>query len=306
MRKWIVIVLMLVQVSAIAKINYSVTNAELNLPKGWAFGEVVGIVENDQGHRFVFNRGEHQLVEFDNRGDFVKEIGQGQFSKPHGLRLDREGNIWTTDIETQLVQRFAPNGDVTMVLGMKHKASKGWFDRDYSLVLFNSPHDVGFDRFDNIYVVDKGNDRIVKLNRDGLLLKTWGKKGSEVGEFNFAHSIVIDERDRVLIADRENQRIQLFDLDGHFLEQWQGIGYPYVLVKGQNSIWYTDARHERIQQLDSNGEIITTIQGEQGRNINQFGFAHGLHVRSQQQIFVTNVLNWNVLELTPAPSKSEK
>lgn len=285
--------------SEIANTEYEVSTANFNLPDGWSFGEVVGIVENNQGHKYIFNRGQHQLVEFNKDGDFVKEIGAGQFSKPHGLRLDQKGNIWTTDTETHLVQRFAPSGQVTMVLGMKNKASEGWFDRDYNLTLFNSPHDVAFDKSGNIFVVDKGNHRIVKFDPDGLLIKAWGHEGDRKGEFNFAHSIVIDNKDRVLIADRENQRIQLFDLDGNFINHWTGIGYPYVLVLSNDSVWFTDARHERIQQLDLNGNLVSTFQGKEGRNVGQFGFAHGLHVTEQKHLFVTQVLNWSVLLLKP-------
>lgn len=191
-----------------------------------------------------------------------------------------------------------------MVLGMKNKASKGWFDRDYSLILFNSPHDVAFDKYDNIFVVDKGNDRIVKLNADGMLLKTWGQKGDEEGEFNFAHAIVIDQQDRVLVADRENKRVQLFDLEGKFTSQWTDVGYPYVMVLTGNSIWITDARNETIQQRDLDGKRIKTIQGKKGRGPGQFGFAHGLHVTQKEHIFVTQVLNWSVLKLIPTSEKS--
>ena len=291
----VILLFLFTSMASHASENYTVTPVDFNLPNGWLLGEVVGVVEDKRGHRFIFNRGQHQLLEFDSKGRFVKELGKGNFAKPHGLRLDRHGNIWTADIETQLVQRFSPAGDVTMVLGMKNKASKGWFDRDYNLVLFNSPHDVAFDRFDNIYVVDKGNDRIVKLNPNGLLIKTWGKKGSDKGEFNFAHAIVIDDQDRVLIADRENKRIQVFDLEGKYLQQWQDIGYPYVLTLSNNKLWMTDARNEVIQQLDSNGRVVKKIEGDKGRNSNQFGFAHGIHVTKQENILVTQVLNWSVL-----------
>lgn len=293
------LVLLLASTEAYSNTNYTVSPVAFNLPSGWILGEVVGVVENKNGHRFVFNRGQHQLLEFDQQGNFVKEIGQGHFSKPHGLRLDRHGNIWATDINTHLVLRFSPSGDVTMVLGMKNKASKGWFERDYNLVLFNSPHDVGFDRFDNIYVVDKGNSRIVKLNSDGLLLDTWGTEGDKQGEFNFAHAIVIDKHDRVLIADRENKRIQLFDLNGKFIQQWQNIGYPYVLSLHADSLWMTDARNETIKQLDLKGNILTTIHGKSGRSPGQFGFAHGVAVTEEGRILVTQVLNWSVLMLTP-------
>lgn len=298
--KQLILVLLLLGMSskAIAGNEYTVKQAELELPESWFFGEVVGIAENKHGHKFVFNRGQHQLIEFDQHGKFVKEIGHGQFVNPNGLRIDRQGNIWTVDGGTHLVQRFSAIGEVTMVLGMKGKASEGWFDRDYNMVLFNNPEDVGFDKSDNIFVVDRGNHRIVKLDANGLFLKAWGQKGSGEGQFNFAHSVVVDNDDRVLVADRENKRIQLFNLEGKFLEQWPNIGYPYVLALFKDTIWFTDARFERVTQLDSDGRLLLTIQGEKGRNLGQFGFVHGLHVSADNKLFVTQILNWSVLELT--------
>jgi len=279
--------------------SFSIETEKFLLPMGWSLGEVAAIAEDDAGNTFVFNRGEHPLLKFDKLGHFVKEIGKGNFSKPHGLRVDQYGNIWTTDINTHLVLRFSPEGKVTMVLGMKGKASPGWFDRDYSLVLFDGPQDVAFDKLDNIYVVDKGNSRIVKLNSDGLLIKTWGTGGANKGEFNFAHSIVIDDESNIYIADRENKRIQIFDLEGNYVNQWRDIGYPYVLTMSNNTLWITDARAEKVQQFTLEGKLLASYQGKAGRNPNQFGFVHGIQVTKQGIVRLTQILNWNVLTLTP-------
>jgi DNA-binding beta-propeller fold protein YncE len=216
------------------------------------------------------------------------------------LRIDAKGNLWTTDRGNHLVLRFAPSGEVTMVLGKKGKAGKGWFDKDQNVVFFDGPLDVAFDRFNNIYVVDKGNSRIVKFNSDGNLIKTWGQLGTEVGEFDYPHSIEIDGKDRIYIADRENKRIQLFDLEGQPLEQWNHVGYPYVLTLSGNSLWMTDARAEKVLQLDLDGKILSSYQGKAGRNPGQFSSVHGIHVSSQGTVWVTQIYNWggiNKLEL---------
>lgn len=274
-------------------------SSKISLPSGWALGEAVAIAQDNQANTFIFNRGNHQLLKFDKFGNYLTEFGHGHFDKPHGMRIDRHGNIWTTDTNNHLVLRFSPEGKVTMVLGMKNKASKGWFDRDYNLALFNSPHDVAFDNFDNIYVVDKGNNRIVKLNSDGLFLKAWGTAGNKDGEFNFAHSIVISNN-TIYVADRENKRIQIFDLDGNYQNQWNDVGYPYVLTLSGNTIWMTDARSEKIQQLSLDGKILNSYQGKPGRAPHQFGFVHGIYVTKQGNIMLTQVLNWSVMTLEPA------
>ncbi len=262
------------------------------LPNGWSLGEVAAITKRDNGHFIVFHRGKHQLLEFDQHRKFVREIGEGLFKNPHGLRIDHRGNLWTTDSETHLVLRFDPAGNITMVLGKNGLAGTGWFDRDYNLVLFNQPLDVALDKHGNIYVVDKGNSRIVKMDPNGALIKTWGQAGTKQGEFKFAHSIVIDHKDRIYIADRENKRIQRFDLDGAPLDQWTDIGYPYVMTLVDNHIWVTDARAEKVRQFDLDGKQLISIQGEAGRNPGQFSSVHGIHVDPKGSIWVTQIFNW--------------
>lgn len=272
--------------------NFKSSLVKFNLPQGWTLGEVAGITKTSNGHFIVFHRGEHQLLEFDQEHNFVRELGQGLFKNPHGLRLDRQENIWVTDSDRHLVLRFSPEGEITMVLGKNNLAGTGWFDRDYNLVLFNNPLDVAFDNSDNIYVVDKGNARIVKMDKNGAFIKAWGKKGNGKGEFNFAHSIVIDKQNRVIIADRENKRIQLFDLEGKVVGQWDNLGYPYVIQLNDNHLWVTDARAEKVRKLNLQGEILDTFQGEAGRNPGQFSSVHGIHVDVDGTILVSQIFNW--------------
>ena len=275
---------------------------DFHMPDGWTMGEVVAIEKRADGHFVVLHRGQHQLVEFDADRNFVKEIGAGLFKNPHGLRIDPLGNIWTADSGTHLVLRFAPSGKVTMVLGKNGTAGTGWFDRDYNLVLFDQPLDIAWDKDDNIYVVDKGNARIVKMDANGAMIKTWGQQGTHAGEFNFAHSIIIDDLDRIYIADRENKRIQIFDLEGNFLSQWDDVGYPYVLTLAHNTLWVTDARAEKVRQFDLNGILLNSYQGHAGRNPGQFSAVHGIQVSEDGTIMVTQIFNWaGVNQLTPVP-----
>ena len=265
---------------------------KFNLPSGWALGEVAAIERKKNGHFIVFHRGQHSLLEFDSSYDFVKEIGHGLFKNPHGLRLDKEENIWTTDSGTHVVLRFSDKGEVTMVLGRNNTAGTGWFDRDYNLVMFNQPLDVAFDTRNNIYVVDKGNARIVKLDPNGMLINTWGQSGTNIGEFKFAHSIVIDKNNLIYVADRENKRIQLFNTDGKALSQWNDVGYPYVLFLKNETLWMTDARAEQVKAFNLNGVFLDKYQGAIGRNPGQFSSVHGIYVDSDDTIWVTQIFNW--------------
>ena len=64
------------------------------------------------------------------------------------------------------------------------------------------------------------NARVLKFDRTGKLLKSWGKKGTGIGEFDQPHALAMDSRGRLFVGDRSNNRIQIFDQDGRFLENW--------------------------------------------------------------------------------------
>jgi len=266
------------------------------LPEGWSLGEVAGIARTGEGHFFVLHRGAHQLLEFDRQRRFIRELGAGLFENPHGLRVDNKGNIWTTDTSTHLVLRFAPSGDVSMVLGKRGLAGKGWFDRDYDLILFDQPQDVAVDSDGFIYVVDKGNSRIVKLDPNGLFVQAWGSIGNAPGQFIFPHSLVIWDG-QLYVADRENQRIQIFDRQGTYIDQWEDIGYPYVLALDDGHIWVTDARAEEIRRYNLSGKLLSRYQGQPGRGSHQFGFVHGIYP-DKDGLWVTQILNWSVQRLS--------
>jgi DNA-binding beta-propeller fold protein YncE len=262
-------------------------------PKEWHFGEVSGVAIDSRGHIFIFQRVTPMLSEFDANGKFLREIGPGLFTHPHGLRIDPEDNIWTTDDGSNLVLKLAHDGRPLLVLGRKGVAAEAdW--------LFNEPTDIAFDKAGNLYVSDGyGNSRVMKFDRTGRFLKSWGSHGNGPGEFDLPHTIVIDKDDRVYVGDRENQRIQVFDAEGKFLKEWAGIGYPYGLCFGANGrLWMADGGYDRIVELGDNGKILGAI-GEPGHASGQFAWAHFLAFGADGRLFVADVLNWRVDVFVP-------
>ena len=72
------------------------------------------------------------IYKFDPKGNVVKSFGAGMFIWPHGLHVDREGNVWATDAASEeavniaakagvkaghFVRKFSPDGQVLMTLG---------------------------------------------------------------------------------------------------------------------------------------------------------------------------------------------
>jgi DNA-binding beta-propeller fold protein YncE len=278
----------------VPELGYQVTPDFFQLPPGASSGESSGIALNSAGHIFLFQRTKPMLAEYDEHGKFIRSIGEGLFDHPHGLRIDADDNIWTTDDGNHLVLKLSPAGRVLLVLGRKDwGAEADW--------LFNRPADVAFAKNGDIYVADGyGNSRVVKFGRDGKFIKAWGKFGAGPGEFNLPHTIIIDKDDRVYVGDRENKRIQIFDADGKFLKQWTGIGYPYGLfITPDQHIWMADGGYDRIVELDQNGKVLGAF-GEPGHAPGQLAWAHFLAVGPDRKIYVADVLNWRFQVFTPA------
>ena len=262
-------------------------------------GESSGIALNSAGHIFLFQRVNPMLAEYDESGKFLRSIGDGLFTHPHGLRIDADDNLWTTDDGSHVVLKLSPEGHVLLVLGRKDTAAESdW--------LFNQPTDIAFGEDGQIYVSDGyGNSRIVEFDRDGKFIRSWGKFGSAPGEFNLPHSVAVGRDGNVYVGDRENQRIQIFDSDGHFLKQWTGIGYPYGLfITPDQHVWMIDGGYDRIVELDQNGKILGAL-GEPGHAPGEFAWGHFIAIGKDKKIFVADVLNWRFQVFEPKASSGK-
>jgi len=276
----------------VPELHYRVQPDFFELPKGLNFGEAAGVAVDRRGHIFLFQRVEPMLSEYDTAGKFLRSIGTGLFTTPHGLRIDAEGNLWTTDVGSHTVLKLSPEGRVLLVLGHKGQAAEGEW-------VFNRPADVGFDADGNIYIADGyGNSRIVKFDKNGRFLLSWGTYGTAPGEFRLPHAVVV-AGDRVYVADRENARIQLFTTEGKFLSEWDHVGYPYGLALLPNGhLLMADGGYDRLVEIDKEGRIVGAL-GEPGHQAGQFAWAHALAVGGNGRIYVADTLNWRFQVFLP-------
>lgn len=278
---------------AAPKLDYCFEHDFLKLPVGITFGEVCGIDIDSRSHIYVFNRGTDHLIEFDANGNYIQTLAKGYLEAPHGLRIDKYDNIWLVDSGSHIVLKLDRNGQVQMVLGRK-----GF--KDSTNTFFNAPTDVAFGPDDEIFVTDGyGNSRIVKYDKDGNFIKTWGKAGNGPSEFKTPHTIIVGPDNLLYVGDRDNFRLQIFDLDGNYIKTWTHIGAPWGLDLANNgTIIMTDGYAERVVQFDTKGKILGAL-GEKGRNKGKFSFAHGVAMGPEDEIYVTEILSWRVQKLVP-------
>ena len=180
------------------------------------------------------------VLKFDPSGKLVASFGAGMFIFPHGIHVDRDGNVWVTDAQGKdgkghQVFKFSPDGKVLLALGKPGIAAEG-------PDTFNQPSDVITAPNGDIFVADghgrDSNARIVKFTKEGKFIKAWGKKGSAPGEFDTPHGLAMDSRGRLFVADRNNNRIQIFDQEGKFLEEWKQFSRLSGIYIDRNDILY--------------------------------------------------------------------
>lgn len=177
---------------------------------------------------------------FDASGNVVRSFGKGLIVWPHGIFVDRDGNVWIADAQGRegrghQVHKFSPEGRRLLSLGRAGEAGSG-------PDTFDQPSDVLVAPDGNIFVADGhgagGNNRIVKFSADGGYLKEWGGTGGDTGEFRDPHALAMDSQGRLFVADRANSRIQIFDQEGNHLATWTQFGRPSGLFIDAADVLY--------------------------------------------------------------------
>jgi sugar lactone lactonase YvrE len=199
------------------------------------------------------------VLKFDANGSLVKSFGDGMMIFPHGMHVDREGNVWVTDGQdnapAQLaaastpsserngpspgatrghqVFKFSPDGKLLMTLGQPGGAAAPEY--------FYQPNDVVTSPNGDIFVSEGhggANSRILKFSRDGTLTKVIGKKGTGPVEFDQPHALALDSKGRLFVGDRSNNRIQILDQQGNFIEEWKQFSRPSGIYIDKNDVIY--------------------------------------------------------------------
>lgn len=199
------------------------------------------------------------ILKFDSEGKLVKSFGAGMLLSPHGIYVDRDGNVWVTDCACtgtaeqraskgaqgeprgHQVYKFSPEGKLLLTLGTAGGVRDSAF--------FWQPNDVLVAPNGDIFVADGhssatgANARILKFSGKGMLLKVFGgKKGSSRLEFDQPHALAMDSRGRLFVGDRSNNRIVILSQDGEWLAEWTQFSRPSgIYIDKDDTIYVTDS-----------------------------------------------------------------
>jgi DNA-binding beta-propeller fold protein YncE len=197
---------------------------------------------------------------FDESGKEIRSFGGGMFVWPHGIHVDRDGNVWVTDARVaspdelqkfpgedkkgSVVVKFSPEGRVLMTLGKPGV-------RGNPPDALTEPTDIVTDPGNgDIYVAESHMNvedpnlvaRISVFDRNGKFLRVIGKTGTGPGEFRTPHAVEFDSQGRLIVADRHNHRIQILTKDGKYLGEYREFSRASGLaIDGNDTIYVADS-----------------------------------------------------------------
>jgi len=265
-------------------------------PAGKTFaGAPASVAFDAKGHVWVLTRGNPSLYEFENNGKFIRSFGEGLFTRSHGLRFDNDGNIWATDVSAHTVVKLNTQGEVLLTIGTKGQRGD-WNDTSH---LLNEPNDIAIAKNGDVFVAQghtpgpNGDARVLKFDKTGKFIKSWGGKGKEPGKFDVAHGLAFDAKGQLWVTDRENQRIQIFDQDGKYIKELKYSGLPCSLDIGSQNIFMVNGFAGQLLRMDLEGKVLAAT-GKPGKGLGEFGEAHVIAVSPRGDVYIADSVNATV------------
>lgn len=239
-------------------------------------------------------RWDHNLYVVDRSGKMIESWEQhnDKFVRPHRVLInpyDPEKHVWLVDDGAHMVYKFTHDGK-KLVMSLGEFKVEGNDDKH-----FGRPTDIAW-LPDGTFFVSDGytNTRVVKFDRNGKFLLTWGQKGNQPNEtrpgyMNTVHAIAIDKQRRVYISDRANSRIQVFDENGKFLDAWPNIRRPYAVhMSDDQHLWVSDGITQKFLKFDLNGKLLYSW-GTFGAFPGGFWGVHQFSVDSEGNLYTADV-----------------
>jgi len=253
-------------------------------------------------------RWEHCILIFDAQGNLVDSWNQwdSMMQRPHYVAIspyDAQKHVWIVDDHKHVIHKFTNDGK-TKVQTIGTYGVPG-----DDATHFNRP--TFMDWFpDGSFVVADGYNgtRVVKFDKDGKYVSSWGMKGSNrndkrPGYFNNVHGVAVDPKtQRIFVNDRGNKRAQVFDKDGKFLDQWSFGEDPADIhlfhIFSDGYLWAADRGTSKILKYDLNGNFMYSW-GTWGDFPGGMWGVHGMAADQEGNFYVAEVDNGGAQKYTP-------
>jgi DNA-binding beta-propeller fold protein YncE len=161
------------------------------------------------------------------------------------------------------------------------------------------------DRDGNIMVMDTGNKRVQKFDKDGKFLAQFGTVGTDEGRFNEPTGLALDPSGNIYVADTWNRRIQKFDPTFKVLAQWPVSGWESESVLNKpnlaadaDGVYATDPEMHRVLRFSTTGAVVAVF-GQFGSDTASFNMPVGLALDGAANLYVADAFNNRIVKFAP-------
>jgi len=253
------------------------------------------------GAVYVVDQGSHLIQQFTPQGQWLRDIGSagtrpGELSAIGAVAVTGDNQVVVADGASNRIVRFDSTGNLIdswggngTALGRFHFGAGGGNDAAAGGGLAASGS--------TLYIVDTGNDRVVRFNAAG-------GNGAEIvppGTLQNPRGVAV-RGTRMLVADDQHHRVAAFDTGGHLLASigaGQGAGpgqlnFPYgVAIDPQGRVFVADDMNQRIVRYST---PATKYQykarwGSYGTGPNNLAYPRGLATNGSGELYVANTGN---------------
>ena len=229
------------------------TTAQFNYPSDIAI--------DNAGNIYVADAKNHLIRKIDSSGNVITFAGQAgvsgsvdggteaTFSRPSGIASDNSGNIYVVDRDSNLIRKITTSGNVTTIAGQNGSGSN---DGQGTNATFNVPVDVAIDISGNLYIADRNNHLIRKINTSGYVSTIAGQAGlygsengyGEISKFYMPYGVAVNDQGEIFVADNFNHLIRKLSVtssssnqndNNTYLEIFRG-DTQHTVTEGTNSL----------------------------------------------------------------------
>ncbi|GAB3993610.1 hypothetical protein GCM10028807_29310 [Spirosoma daeguense] len=252
-----------------------------------------------------------------------------QLFLPRGIATDATGRVYIADSQNHRIRRINTDGIITTVAGNGTAGFSGDGGQALNAQL-NYPSEVTVDNNGNLYIVDSANNRVRKVDTNGVITtiagtSTVGFSGdggqASVAQLNGPSAVTV-YNNAIYIVDSRNCRIRKIDINGIIttiagngniqssgdggLAQNATLYFPTDIATSTTGVLYISQRDARIRKIDTNSIITTLVgngtsgfSGDGNLAINALiGSGSGVDVDASGNIYISDKENYRVRRIT--------
>jgi hypothetical protein len=251
-------------------------------------------------------RWDHIFNVVDRNGRLIESWEQHNqlFVRPHRILVspyDAERHVYLVDDGAHAIFKFTRDGkQLVQTIGTPRMPGN---DETH----FARPTDIAFLPDGTMFISDGYiNTRVVKVDRNGKYITSWGMKGTPPNEtrpyyMNTVHAIVIDKQRRLYVSDRANHRVQVFDENGKFLDAWPNVPLPYsFLMSDDQHLWSASGQTQKFTKYDLTGRLLSSW-GTFGAFPGGFWGVHQFSVDTEGNLYTADVHVGRPQKFRPKP-----